>query len=66
MVSYNRDSPGSMLTSQYRLPNRSRESIVKEDVLPVAIGLKVGVTLGHGRKKESYTTFDPPPVFNRK
>ncbi|MDR0692628.1 MAG: hypothetical protein LBF69_06285 [Prevotellaceae bacterium] len=68
IASYNRDNPamGSMLTSQYRLPDGSRESIVKEDVLPVAVGLKVGVTLGHGRKKEKYGNYDHAPVFRGK
>jgi hypothetical protein len=65
--SYNGDNPanrqmGSMLNTQYRLPNGSRENITKE-VFPVAIGIKVGVTFGHGRKKEKYGNFDHPPVF---
>ncbi|MDR0738173.1 MAG: hypothetical protein LBF39_03755 [Prevotellaceae bacterium] len=68
---YNHDNQverrtGSMLTSQYRLPNGNRESIVTENVLPVAIGLKVGVTLGHGRKKERYGNYDHAPVFQRR
>ncbi|MDR2450003.1 MAG: outer membrane beta-barrel protein [Prevotellaceae bacterium] len=56
-------STGSMLASQYRLANGNRESIVKHNVLPVAIGLKIGVTFGHGRKKEKYGNYDHPPVF---
>jgi hypothetical protein len=68
IISYNRDDPtdrrmGSMLTARYRLANGNSESIVKNDVLPIAIGLKVGVTFGHGRKKEVYGNFDHPPVF---
>jgi hypothetical protein len=64
--SYNRDNPsvrnmGSMLTSQYRLADGTRTSIVKNDVLPIAVGLKVGVTFGHGRKKERYGNYDLPP-----
>ena len=69
IATYNSRNPtdrhmGSMLSAQY-IEEGNRTHITK-DVLPVAIGLKVGITFGHGRKKESYTTFDHPPVFNRK
>jgi hypothetical protein len=69
IVSYNRDNSRnarSLLTSQYRLADGSRGSITKNDVLPMAIGLKVGVTFGHGRKQERYGIVDQPPVFKEK
>jgi hypothetical protein len=69
MVSYNGDDPAnrrmvSMLNARYKQPGGSRDFVTKE-VFPIAIGIKVGVTFGHGRKKERYGDFDHPPMFFR-
>jgi hypothetical protein len=55
---------GSMLSAQY-IAGGHRESITK-NVLPMAIGIKVGVTFGHGRTKERFGDFDHPPLFRGK
>jgi hypothetical protein len=67
IVSYNSEDPanrytGSMINSQYKLEDGQLEQMTT-NVLPIAIGFKIGVTLGHGRKKEQYGNYDQAPIF---
>jgi hypothetical protein len=65
IATYNSDPASrhaSMLNARYKLADEGVENVT-ENVIPVAIGFKVGVTFGHGRKKEKYGDYDHPPVF---
>ncbi|MDR3184693.1 MAG: hypothetical protein LBT49_04735 [Prevotellaceae bacterium] len=67
IASYNRDNPanrstGSMIDSQYKLDNGQSEYITSK-VIPLAAGFKIGITLGHGRKREIFIDYDQSPMF---
>jgi hypothetical protein len=69
IATYNSDNPaarhmGSMLNVQYI--SGGKTDFITKDVFPAAIGLKIGVTLGHGRKKILYGDFDRAPVFKNR
>jgi hypothetical protein len=70
-ITYNSSNPtdrhtGSMLRDRYIAGANGESESITKNVLPIAIGVKVGITFGHGRKKERYGNFDHPPVFRMK